>query len=127
MIWHESVGRLSYGPGIRIVLLVDQQIADYYYSLVPKYVDLSRQAYDAHISVVRHEKPTDTSTWGNYESDEVGFEYGAQIFNDETYYWLEVVSPRLREIRKELGLTAYPPWRNGYHLTLGNIKHQRKE
>jgi len=127
MIWHKSVGRLSYGPGIRIILLVDQQIADYYYSLVPKYVDLSRQAYDAHVSVVRHEKPADTSAWGDYDRDEAGFEYGTQVFHDETYYWLEVVSPRLREIRKELGLTTYPPWRNGYHLTLGNVKHQRKD
>jgi hypothetical protein len=69
----------------------------------------------------------DTSTWGDYEGDRVGFEYGSVIVRDETYYWLEVVSPRLMEIRKELGLSAYPPWRNGYHLTIGNVKHQRKE
>jgi len=36
--WHESVGRLSYGPGIRLVLLVEQDIAEFYYSLPKPHV-----------------------------------------------------------------------------------------
>lgn len=123
MTWHKSTGKLSYGPGIRIVLLVDQDIVDYYRRLIPKYLDVAPQAHDAHVSVVLKEKPMDTSAWGDYNGDKVEFEYGGKIKNDETYYWLDVRCQRLKEIRKELGLSENPPWRNGFHLTLGNVKH----
>lgn len=126
MIWHRSVGILSYGPGIRVVLLADQGIVDFYYSLVPKHVGLAKQAYEAHVSVVRKEKPTNTREWGKYDGEEAEFEYMGVVKNDETYFWLPVRSHRLMEVRMDLGLDPFPPWRNSYHLTIGNVKHVLK-
>jgi len=117
-----STGILQYGPGIRLVLLADQGIADFYLSLVPKSLKVKPQFYPAHVSVVRREEPPNLGAWGLYEGLEVEFEYQPYIANDETYYWLPVQCKRIEEIRTELGLRPYPWWRNGYHLTIGNIK-----
>jgi hypothetical protein len=120
--WIKSTGRLSYVPW-KVVLLADQDVADFYFSMVPKHVGLKRQAYPAHVSVVRKETPPNMEAWGRHEGELIQFEYGG-IEHDETYYWLAVRAPRLIEIREELGLAPYPPWRNGYHLTIGNLKHE---
>ena len=50
------------------------------------------------------------------------------IHNDELYYWLNIYSEELEEIRSELGLLPYgdvtesPDGRHRFHLTLGNLK-----
>ena len=118
----KSVGTLAYGPGNRVVLLAEQDIAEFYFSLVPKWVGLKRQAYPAHVSVVRKETPPDMGVWRKHDGKTIPFEYLEQIENDETYYWLPVRSEGLVVVRRELGLPPWPPWRNKYHLTIGNLK-----
>lgn len=117
-----STGVLNYGPKIRLVLNVDQQIADFYRSLIPKWFDVNPQKYPAHVSIVRREIPLNMDFWQKYEGQEVEFQYSPRIMEDETYYWLDVQSERLQEIREELGLKRFPPWRNLYHITIGNKK-----
>lgn len=115
----KSTGTLTYGPGIRAALLVDQGIADFYRSLIP--IQNNPQRYAAHVSVVRREAPN-MEFWGKYEGKQIEFQYSNEIRNDETYLWLDVECERLQQIRVEMGLPAYPWWRNKYHITLANVK-----
>lgn len=125
-MWHRSIGTICYGPGNqRAVLAVDQGIADFYFSLIPKWVRAWPQRHGAHVSVVRREVPPNMDAWGRHEGERVEFEYEDEVSNDETYLWLDVRCPRVAEVRAELGLSPLPPWRNGYHLTIGNVKGTR--
>lgn len=119
----DSKGTFHYGPGMRAVLLVDQGIADFYLALVPKSIKLNNQFYPAHVSTVRREIPPKMELWGAHEGEEIPFQYSPIIVHDETYYWLDVNCERLQQIRIELGLPAFPPWRNLYHITIGNCKN----
>jgi hypothetical protein len=115
----ESSGILKYsiqeGYGYRAVLEIDQDIVDYYYSLVPKYVYLKRSLYPAHISVVRKEIPL---KWLIREGHEVTFTYYPVVYNDGKYWWLDVKSEGLNILREELGLCQ----RDTFHITVGNTK-----
>jgi len=107
--------------------MVDQQIADFYKSLIPKWISVNPQRYPAHVSVVRRETPPNMDVWNKYQGTEIEFEYSQIIVADETYFWLDVFCPRLGEIREEMGLKAFPPWRNLYHITLGNSKGEAED
>lgn len=122
VVWTPSVGVIRYGPGIRAVLVADQGISDFYRSLIPKSTPNSQQKHHAHISVVRHESPTNMSAWGKYEGELVWFEYSNVIANDEAYFWLPARCGRIQAIRQELGLAAYPWHRDQYHITIANVK-----
>lgn len=129
---YESKGIFKYSIvdiGYRLVIEADQGLADYYRKLIPKYKEVQRQKYHAHISVVRHEVPINLEIWGKYENQEVEFVYDSDIKYGKVYYWLNVFSKKLEEVRTELGLPVssqytLPP--SGYikcfHLTIGNSK-----
>ena len=117
-----SVGTFHYGPKIRAIILVDQGIADFYYSLIPKSFRANRQFYPAHVSAVRYEDPPKMEFWGKHENEMIEFFYSPIIFNDSTYFWIDIQSPMIETIRMELGLGAYRQGRNEYHMTIGNIK-----
>lgn len=119
---YEATGTIHYGPGIRAIVNVDQRIVEYYRSLAPPWLNLNPQKYPAHISFVRHQTPTRMEFWERYEGEEVVFRYFSGVVHDETYYWLDVECERLKEIRMELGLPALPPWKNLFHITIGNVK-----
>lgn len=114
----ESIGTIQYGPGIRAVVNVDQEIAEYYRSLTPLWLNVQPQKYPAHISFVRHESPSKMEFWGKYEGEKISFHYFSGMIHDDTYYWLDVECEQLKEIRAELGL---PP-KNLFHITIGNTK-----
>src|SRR5687767_5811035 len=105
---HKSVGILRYSfhddYGYKLIVEVDQNISDYYRSLIPKYHYVQPQKYPAHISVIRHEVPVHLEHWGKYEGEEICFCYNPIIRHGKVYWWLDVHSNRLREIRNELGL-----------------------
>ena len=128
MSWITSIGVLNYGPGERrVVLHVDQGIADFYRAMLPKWLPANAQYYPAHISVVRHETSPNMSAWKKHEGERIAFEYKPEVVGDETYYWLDVWCSRLCEIRTELGLAPYPWWRNRFHITIANRKAFRTE
>ena len=123
-ILYESTGIIHYksNPEIKVVLSVDQDIVEYYRSLIPKHIVSNRQLYSAHISVVRKEVPTRAKHWGKYEGMYVDFQYSPIIEWNDTYIWLKAYSNDLKRLRVELGL---PPFRKGcdnFHITLGNFK-----
>jgi hypothetical protein len=119
-----SSGILHYGPDIRAIVTVDQSIVSFYKALIPKYYNVERQRYNAHITVIRFgiEIPKYMAYFGKYEGEEINFEYDTQIRFDGKYYYLQVYSKRIENIRLELGL---PKFRrdNCYHITIGNNKN----
>ncbi len=130
-LFHSS-GPLRYSQpngGYKAIVEADTGIGKYYRSLIPKWIDTNPQKYDAHISVVRNETPINLDLWGKYEGEMIEFTYANHVYNNQTYWWLNVFSKRLEDIRVELGLPVssqytLPPsgWIKCFHLTLGNSK-----
>ncbi len=123
-------GTLQYGPGFRAVVWAEQDIADLYRKLIPKYYYVAPQLYPAHITVVRLRLETaeNMAVWSKYQGEVVPFEYENEICFDGTYFYLKVRSDRIGDIREELGL---PRFRFGdlgadkgcYHISIGNVKN----
>lgn len=126
----KSIGKLRYSPKLLgnrnekwwMVLDCDPEIGRYYRYLfkVGGYKKLGRPSWKEHITVVRNEEPPDQykHLWEKYESEVVEFSYNHDIIDNSIYYWLEVQSPRLDEIRVELGLSVIPEF--PFHITIGN-------
>lgn len=127
-------GILQYGPGMRAVVWADQGIADLYRKLIPKYYYAQPQMYPAHITVVRlrKENAKNLDAWSKYQGEEVSFSYNNEICYDGTYFYLNVQSDRIGDIREELGLSRFRfgdlgADRRCYHITIGNTKHEKSE
>jgi hypothetical protein len=129
----QSKGILRYSKtenaGYKLVVEIDPAISKFYRSLIPKYIKIQPQKYAPHISVVRKSYELDLSCWMSREGFAVSFFYCNVIRNCERYYWIDVFSIELEEIRKELGLPLHsrfidPPkeYIHCFHITLGNIK-----
>lgn len=121
----KSVGKLEVsGNPFKIIVAVDKGLADFYRSLIPKSVNLQPQRYAPHITVARHDNVSVTFDLSEY----VEFEYSNYIFNNHMYYWLEVRSELLKQIRRQLDLpllselTKSPDGKHDFHITLGNLK-----
>jgi hypothetical protein len=129
---YSSIGTLHYAQNTyRLVLLVDQGLADYYRSLIPRWHDINRPKHEAHVTVVRSgkESPSNLWFWGKYEGEKVSFLYEPIVHIGRIYYWLNILCIRLEEIREELGLPVasiytLPPDGYGryFHCTIANSK-----
>ena len=128
---YESVGTLRYSGDWRLAVEVEQDIADYYRSLIPKWLPTNRPRWPAHITVVREEKerPTKTEAWGKYDGHPIKFWYSPFIHSGKVYYWLNAFSSQLEDIRVELGLPVrsqytLPPegFAKCFHITIANQK-----
>lgn len=120
---YSSEGFLRYdpGPNTRIVLLVDQGLADYYRRLIPRHIEVKPQRHAAHITVFRTGlEHTDSPAWGRHDGEIVPFTYDGQIFHHDGYFYLEVESERLDAIRRELWLPRHFDPVKGHHITIGN-------
>lgn len=132
MAFYEAQGILNYkvvDVGYRLVVDIEQDICEYYRSLIPKYKGVKGQRHKAHISVVRHEIPINLEAWGKYQGEEIDFIYDNDIKWGTVYYWLNCFSKRLEEIRTELGLPVSSPYTRPpesflkcFHTTIGNAK-----
>lgn len=125
----QSSGSLHYSVNpYRLVVNADDELARYYRSLVPKYLKIKKPLFPAHISVVRNCVPPKLDSWGKYENIIINFFYENYIYNDELYFWLNIYSSELENIRAELGLSPWgdvtlsPDFKHRFHLTLGNLK-----
>ena len=119
-----SVDRGNY----KLIVEIDPEISNYYRSLIPKYCRVNRQRYAPHISVVRDEEIRYWSEWNGLQGKVITFWYVGIIHSDETYFWLEVNSWDLQDLRVKLGLTSTsritrsPDGNHSFHITLGNVK-----
>jgi hypothetical protein len=104
-----------------VVVNIDDNIKEYYYSLIPKYYYAQRQMYKAHISVVRGRYQTYPACMRSI-GRVVDFEYENVVRFDGTYFFLQVFSDEIGKIRQSFGLTYYPWIFTSFHITVGNIK-----
>jgi hypothetical protein len=140
----KSTGKLIYDPrrpGMKrrinwwSVIMVDREITRYYRWWVKRMFWgrtsvnenwLCEPSWNAHISVVRGEKPPldKMNLWKKYHGEIIEFHYehypirgGSNTSSTEKgQFWLiEVHCPRITEIRDELGLKTFYK----YHLTIG--------
>lgn len=108
------------------IVQVDKNITAYYrwWLLKERHLILHQPSWDAHISVVRGEKPRrdKVNLWKKYEGKRVDFLYEHGNIRSEIdknnggmYYWVDVECPFLNQIRAEF---EYPiGWR--MHITIG--------
>lgn len=135
--WLTSTGVIKYDPprpGMKrrtdwwAILKVDREITRYYRWWVKKelHVDLCQPSWDAHISIIRGEKPRNElmHLWKKYDGKKVKFRYrhhvrvsGDTTGNDRpNHYWfVDIDCPQLTNIRKELKM----PCKWSLHLTIG--------
>jgi len=113
------------GSRPQAAIYLPQEFGRYYLSLIPRELNVQPQAYPPHITVIRTgvEFPPNMDAWGKYEGEEVEFVYEPKIDTDGLYYYLNVESDRIGDIREELGLPRYRKDNKGYHITIGNTKH----
>lgn len=131
---YPSLGKLHYeddGGRYRLAVHVNQELANYYFSLIPKWIEVNRPRWPAHITVVRWEKetPVNLEFWGKYQGEAVEFFYSPVIHHGKVYFWLNCFCTQLEEIRRELGLPVrseytLPPegFVKCFHMTIGNTK-----
>jgi hypothetical protein len=132
--FHHGTGIIKYDPHRGsmksrtkwwCVVEVDREITRYYrwWLQKEKHILLQQPAWDAHISVIRGEAACARTPelWNKYKNKKVDFTYthGELIVAPDPdggqYYWINVDSPFLSEIRKEMGLPV--GWR--FHITIG--------
>lgn len=137
-MWHESTGTIIYDPhrpGLKkkdkwwCIVVVDREITRYYRWWVQKEMwvhNLCQPSWDAHISVIRGEKPKPElmHLWRKYHGQRVKFKYrhGVRRSGDTTgwdrpdsYWFVDVDAPFLIDIRHEL----HRPVNWNLHLTIG--------
>lgn len=124
-----SVGILIYSRPYKLILKVDEELGNFYRSLIPKYLNVKKQMHSFHITIIRNETPLNFNFWEKYQNRYINFEYDPYIYNGIVYYWLNIFSPILENIRTELGLSTSSEYSRSpdglcnFHITLGNIKH----
>jgi hypothetical protein len=131
----KSSGKIVYEENYCVKLLIEQNILDYYFKLIPKYFNANKPRWPAHITIVREkdkletEIPSKPEFLGKYEGEYIDFCYYGNMRHEGRYFWLECYSVRLEQIRLELGLLAksqitIPPkgFKKTFHSTIGNLK-----
>ena len=121
----KSKGFLRYGRSKRLVVEVDEELARYYRSLIPKHISYNIPLHPPHITVIRgkYEAPKDMKRWGAREGELIEFEYDHYVQIGKLYIWLSVECKTLEEIRAELGLDACFDKFKWFHITLANMKN----
>ena len=137
-MWHESTGTIIYDPhrpGLNTknrwwcILTVDKEITRYYRYWIQRELrvkGLCQPSWDAHISILRGEKPEPElmELWKKYHREKVTYRYkhfprqsgDTTGFDRPNHHWfIEVDCPRLMELRKELNRPT--DWK--LHITVG--------
>lgn len=125
---HIGSGIIRYDPirqGMRrrvdwwSIVHVDRELTRYYRWWVKKekFIDLYEPSWDAHISIIRGEKPLPEymHLWKKYNGIRISFEYEHDVFNEGFFWIIKVYSEELMNIRKEMNLPCNWP----LHLTIG--------
>lgn len=136
-MWHTGYGYIKYDPyrgGMKkrttwwAVVEVDREITRYFRWWVQKefWIDLKQPSWDAHISIIRGEKPPKDlqHLWKKYDGQRIEFRYKHHVrqSGDTTggdrpdhYWFVEVDCPLLKQIRDEFGFPS--DWKQ--HITIG--------
>lgn len=126
MFLSQGTLQYSYSGQYKLWLLIDEEIGNYYRSLIP--VRVNKPKYPTHISVYRGNNIPILDKWNLYQNKTIEFKYDGTIYNNNTYWWLEAKCPVLENIRIELGLSAIdditcsPDKQHSWHITIANNK-----
>ena len=128
IIYDPHRGKMSKRTDWWAVVNVDKEITRYFRWWVKKelWVDLYQPSWDAHISIIRGEKPPEDKMhlWKKYHKQKIEFEYSLNVrqSGDTTgwdrpnpYWFVEVHCPLLKQIRDEFGFPSN--WKQ--HITIG--------
>ena len=125
-----STGVIKYDPprpGMKkrthwwAIVKIDKEITRYYRWWVKNrfHVDLYQPSWDAHISIIRGEKPADDKRylWKKYDGRKVEFKYShvVQQAKKPEFWLVEVECDLLKQIRKEFEFPTN--WK--FHITIG--------
>ena len=101
---HRGIGHIRYYKDEwKVNVAIDDELAKYYRSLIPKYYTIKPQRYQTHITVVRGEEIPNKTPWGLFENKEIEFIY-SNVRNGKVYWWLDAYSDFLINLRLGLGL-----------------------
>jgi len=136
-MWHTSIGTIIYDPHRGkmksktkwwAVVNVDREITRYYrWWVMNRYwIKLHQPSWDAHVSIVRGEKPEPElmHLWKKYHGKRIEFQYkhyvrqsgDTTVWDRPDHYWfVDVNCPFLLDIRRELNR----PCNWNLHLTIG--------
>ncbi len=103
-----------------IVAYLCKDFGSYYRSLCPKAWHIKPPMYPPHITILR--KDIEPFTTRDDLPCSAVIEYEPGIKTDGLYYWLDVYSEEIGDIRESLGLSRYRDGFNCYHVTIGNNK-----
>lgn len=103
-----------------VIASCDNEIANYYRWHIERRfgITLLKPAFDAHVSIVIGEQPTNIELWGKHQNLEIDFSYTNKIYTNGEFWWLNVQSPAMLELRDQLGL---PEKTHNLHLTIGRV------
>ena len=151
--WFSTSGRIVYDPPrgdmkTRVqwwcVITLDREITAYYrWFLRQHWWEVENRgmrrpyyqpAWDAHVSVVRGEKPKNPEAWKRWNGKEVELFYSNNIrqtgdttgFDRPDHFWfVETKCPMVWKIREELGLPIADPKGKPFtlHLTIARAYH----
>lgn len=117
----------------KIAVEIDQSIGNYYYSMIPKYINISKPFYPYHITLLRKEVPKNLEYWNKYQHHEIEFQYENIVRIGSVYCWLNAYGKKFEEIRQELGLEISSPFTlppegffQTFHCTIGNFKNANR-
>lgn len=108
--------------------MLDQQLADYYLSLIPKSYRLTRPRWPAHATIARPDDYIKDGhwAWGRHEGEVVDFVYDPTLHTNDKYWWFNLWSKVMENIRSEFGLglssrITIPPhgYSKCFHCTVG--------
>ena len=136
-MYHKGTGIIKYDPprpGMKkrtqwwAVVNVDREITRYFRWMVKKnlWIDLCQPSWDAHISIIRGERPPEDKMhlWKKYDGQEIEFKYSVNVrqsgdttgWDRPDHFWfVEVECPMLKQIREEFGFKSN--WKQ--HITIG--------
>lgn len=130
-IMFESWGKIIYDPrrpGLKkknkwwAIVTVDREITRYFrwHVLWNWGIKLHQPSWDAHISIIRGEKPRGRTMklWKKYHKQKVKFRYSNTVIqapNKPQFWFVEVECPMIKQIREEFGMPSH--WNS--HLTIG--------
>lgn len=125
-------GKMKTNTNWWIVVNTDNEIARYYRWWIMRHywIDLKNPSWGAHISVLRGGKPRNDKRhlWKKYMGEKINFTYSPIVRQSgdttgdrpDNFWFIDVWSDRLTEIRDELGFTnVFDGKPIKYHLTIG--------
>lgn len=101
-----STGIIHYTNDNWVFVYIDDQLADYYYAMIPKYYKTIKSRRPAHVSVVRPEESIiNLENWGKHDGERVSFVYHPDILVEKEFWWFNLWCKEMENIRLELGLS----------------------